>query len=156
MTGHARAEALTLDGDPLPALWASGRCPRGHDITDPANRRRSGRRRQWLCVPCSRYRSACVYRGQRVKPSVVFPDRVCEQCGRLYSRAEVRSTQGQAEWMRRRSCSEMCRLAAMPLVVTPAGREAAREAALARRNGPMDAATLARLRASVGFREGRR
>jgi hypothetical protein len=140
MTGQATREHA------LPALWADGRCPRGHDVTDPANVRvvrRETRRADGggarVCRACALERDRARRHGGRLESPIAFPDRVCEHCGDTYSRP---SGVSRPEWQRRRYCGHPCRVAALV--------ESARRRADVVRRAPLDEATVRRLRALVG------
>lgn len=143
MTAHLSDPARR---ETLPHLWATGRCPRDHDITNPDNVaivRRTDRGHQHLCRICRRERTRARRHNTRLlSPSRDYPDRVCDRCGERYSKPRWDS---RVAWARRRYCGSVCAAAALAdmrrdLSSTPGARP-----------GPLDEATVARLRAMVGI-----
>jgi hypothetical protein len=124
----------------LPRLWAGGRCPRDHDITQPANIRtiHAADRDRHLCVPCEQARAIARYHGGALAAATAYPDRTCDRCEKRFSRPHYAISQ--RTWAVRRFCGDTCRLAALV--------ELARDRRTA--GGPLNPDELARLRRLVG------
>lgn len=87
--------------------WETGKCKRGHDITDPANvktRRSDGVR---ICVACQRIRALA---DEERKEKKHYPPRTCQQCHRRYTiSSQPDPAKARAYWNRRKYCGERCR-----------------------------------------------
>lgn len=128
----------------LPPRWASGLCPRGHDVTNPDNVGHNVR--QQFCRPCYRMRQCARRRGETLRVQYAFPTRYCERCGGPY---EHRGNKGLVAWSRQRYCSLSC--ASRRRRTVPA--KPAQPPGSAQRSKKLSAAEIERLRRLVGFSE---
>ena len=91
--------------------WASGRCKRNHDVTDPANviTRKDGVR---CCRACKNLSDAKAVR-KKALDMAHYPPRRCTWCHRVYRITdEPDPWRARRYWVRRKYCGEHCRLLA--------------------------------------------
>lgn len=100
--------------------WKNGVCPRGHDITDPANvrtvRRRTDRKASRRCRTCDNDAKRARRKGTPVPPPVwaEYPPHDCAICGKTFTVDDLSGRRlGLAWWESRRYCSAQCGRAAI-------------------------------------------
>lgn len=130
----------------MASVWASGKCKRNHDITDPSNVAfiystvNGVRIRKRICRACKR-----LYRIEYQKKSLptYYAPRICESCGVTYYKYPSQRISLGA-WRNRKYCTRSCK----GKVNYVKYRDRRRDTPMP---NPLDDMTLARLRALVGY-----